>query len=162
MYLRAWVYVPKAEAAMLAYCHQHAPELSRAIGRQIPVMEFDALDIVYQLDLRGQRHIEIALEWMTRLNEVYLLGHPHTKRLYNAGVRYEYEPPGEENWLTIPVLYRYGYGDCEDLACALAAERRRAGIPCDPFVSRQGRVWHIRCKCGTAIEDPSLVLGMGR
>lgn len=160
MLLRAWVFIPRAERAMLEYAQRALPGLSRFIGRQIPILEYDDLDLAIQLDLRGKKDIEAALEFMTRCNEIYLLKHPSTPRLYQSGVRYEYEPKGEENWLTIPVLYRYRYGDCEDLACALSAERRRAGIPCSPYVTRSAHVWHIRVKCETAIEDPSLVLGM--
>jgi hypothetical protein len=60
-------------------------------------------------------------EW--HLNQALDIGRP-LPRLYDSGVRYREEPPGQEDWLDVVSLYKDMFGDCEDLACALAAERR--------------------------------------
>lgn len=89
--------------------------------------------------------------------------------LYESGVFYQAEPPGEEEWLDIPSLYKQGFGDCEDLACARAAELRFAGIGAVPCIKHR----KIPTAKGTltlvhvlvlwpdgTVEDPSKVLGM--
>lgn len=129
----------------------------------------------------------IALEALTKINEWHLrqalaAGRP-LPRLYESGVFYQEEPPGQEDWPDIPTLYRLGKGDCEDLGCALAAERRvYDGIAARPALSwkfvtaeelrasgypaasipREGiYLIHILTELpdGT-LEDPSKVLGM--
>ena len=134
--------------------------------------------------------LESLLLALTAGNVAYLRSHPNTPRLYRSGVVYRREPRGrvwhlpshgivfwqepkvEEIWKNIPSLYRDGYGDCEDLACALAAERTvKDGIPSRPvfrkrtFTRNDGktfRLYHIRTlRSDGVIEDPSRVLGMG-
>lgn len=129
----------------------------------------------------------IALEALTSINEWHLneairSGKP-LPRLYESGVYYEEEPPGQEDWLDIHSLYRAGKGDCEDLACALAAERRvYDGIMATPIIKQkfipstklisagypqkeipQDGIFLVHVLSmlpdGT-IEDPSAVLGM--
>lgn len=131
--------------------------------------------------------LQIALEALTKINEWHLRraledGRP-LPRLYDSGVFYEEEPPGQEDWLDIPTLYKIGKGDCEDLGCALTAERRvYDGVQSIPFIRhkfipsqelitsgypkkdipREGIfLVHILSMLpdGT-IEDPSKVLGM--
>lgn len=118
--------------------------------------------LVVEIQPVSKMELLIGLELLTQLNEVYLQSHPNTKPLYKAEITYQLEPPGVEDWLTIPVLYQRGIGDCEDLACALCAERRVRGQDCSPNVERHGKVWHITARAGELIEDPSRVLGMGR
>ena len=131
--------------------------------------------------------LRIALEALTQINEWHLreairIGKPFP-RLYDSGVRYEEEPPGQEDWLDIPTLYRLRKGDCEDLGCALAAERRvYDGIPASPYIKskfipskqlllagyprrdlpREGiHLVHDRTILPDgSIEDPSKALGM--
>lgn len=89
--------------------------------------------------------------------------------LYASGVRYvreDYSGTFPEDWQDVLELYRTRRGDCEDLACARAAELREAGEPARAvFVARRrpegGRLIHIlvRRADGT-IEDPSKILGM--
>lgn len=86
--------------------------------------------------------------------------------LYQSGVYYQAEPPGEEEWLDIPSLYKQGFGDCEDLACARAAELRFAGIGAVPCIRHKKMasgltLVHVLVLWpdGT-IEDPSKNLGM--
>lgn len=89
--------------------------------------------------------------------------------LYESGVYYKAEPPGEEEWLDIPSLYKQGFGDCEDLACARTAELRFSGIGAVPCIR------HRRIETGKgmltlvhvltlwpdgSVEDPSKLLGM--
>lgn len=131
--------------------------------------------------------LRIALEALTKIDEWHLQqgiisGNPYP-RLYDSGVYYEEEAPGKEDWLDIPTLYRLGKGDCEDLGCALTAERRvYDGIPSKPYlrhkfipsqelimsgypkknIPRDGLfLVHILSQLpdGT-IEDPSKMLGM--
>lgn len=127
--------------------------------------------------------IVICLETLTKINEWHLgrksLPSYSSERLamrmpplYASGVHYEEEPPGEEEWLDIPTLYRQGWGDCEDLACARAAELRHykgiAAVPCIktkqfpiPGSDRPMTLVHVMVLLPNGeIEDPSLRLGM--
>jgi hypothetical protein len=88
--------------------------------------------------------------------------------VYDAGVRYRREPRGCEIWRTIAVLYRLGFGDCEDIATALAAW---LVVVCGEVDARPvwkmfelavGRLYHILTKRGSGvIEDACRALGMG-
>lgn len=89
--------------------------------------------------------------------------------LYQSGVVYREEPPGEEEWLDIPCLYKQGFGDCEDIACARVSELRRVGIAAVPCICWKefdvgGKVVslvHVLVLLpDDSIEDPSKVLGM--
>lgn len=115
--------------------------------------------------------------------------------LYSAGIRYKEEPKDWdiEHFDTIPVLYkprRDGklWGDCDDLAPALAAELivsgqdKRAGVAVRWLKNPPGgrRLYHVLVRRknvprsridghrflsddrGGVLEDPCRVLGMGR
>jgi hypothetical protein len=98
--------------------------------------------------------------------------------LYRAGIHYEREKNGTEIWPDIPSLlsgvmgkgdYPGSWGDCEDLACWRVAELRELGkINAKPFAKwrrRDGGVYAYHALVllpDGRIEDPSLVLGMGR
>lgn len=91
--------------------------------------------------------------------------------LYESGMRYRRESIGQEDWCDVTELIRLGFGDCEDLACWRAAELRvRFGDPsARAFVKGPRKLpggvmmYHIQVQNGRGgIEDPSLVLGMGR
>lgn len=104
-----------------------------------------------------------ALEGLTAYNAAWLRAHPSAPSLYAAGVRYEREPKGREDWRTLPDLLKRKRGDCEDLAAARAAELRQAGDPGAHAFARKVRpgLWHIRVRHGDGTtEDPSIVLGM--
>lgn len=115
----------------------------------------------------------LCLESLTRIDEWQLERHIKEGKplppLYQSGVYYQEEPPGEEEWLDIPTLYRQGFGDCEDLACARVAELRVAGVPAVPVIKHKRfntakgvtTVVHVMVLWpdGT-VEDPSLILGM--
>ena len=90
--------------------------------------------------------------------------------LYKSGVIYRAEEPGYEDWLDTPTLYAQGWGDCEDIACTYAAEKRERhkvpAVPCIKFkdFNVDGRLItliHVLVLLpdGTT-EDPSKVLGM--
>lgn len=109
--------------------------------------------------------LQAALDALTALNRTIRARAARAGRplptLYEAGVGYLREAPrvggAAEDWQTVDRLYQRGKGDCEDLACALAAE-----IPGARAVPRRSSVgWHIvvRLPDGT-IDDPSRRLGM--
>lgn len=91
----------------------------------------------------------------------YLLKSRRLGPLYKSGVRYVPEPNnGVEDWQAVDVLYRSGEGDCEDLACALCAQRRNEGLDARIRLTKKGRIWHVTIRIGDRVEDPSRVLGM--
>jgi hypothetical protein len=111
--------------------------------------------------------LSILLGTLTSADALYL----RTRRdavpaLYQAGVRYQAERFPREEWKGIAALHEDGEGDCEDLACARSAELIAKGLPARP-VFRWRRldrlsVYHILVRHPDgAIEDPSLLLGMG-
>lgn len=108
------------------------------------------------------------LEALTRIDMICFSRYPSLPGLYGSGVFYKREPRGEENWQSTLALYRQGFGDCEDLACSLAAEKRiRQGRPVGPgFFYRKrpdgGTLYHIQQmnEAGTLEDDPSARLGM--
>lgn len=105
------------------------------------------------------------LSVLTNIDVDYLHQYPQTIGIYRAGVMYRSEGMGIESWKSIPILLQDGFGDCEDLACWLAAQYRVRGIGAIPFWTKKqyGRmtIYHIRVRLpdGT-IEDPSKKLGM--
>lgn len=113
--------------------------------------------------------LDAALEGLVLLN-VAVMNRSALPPLYDSGVRYQDEAPGHEDWRHAEIVYRDGYGDCEDLATYRAAELRvHLGEPAEAFAVRTGHThtganrWHalVRRADGT-IEDPSRALGMGR
>lgn len=133
-------------------------------------------DLRFKLDLFGQRspatrerseHVLVAmLTALTCADQLWLRSHPDTPRLYAAGVRYVREPRGIEIWKDIPNTLRDRQGDCEDLACWLAAERREYdGINAWPYLEgvyvRGKFTYHVMVELADGtIEDPSRKLGM--
>ena len=125
--------------------------------------------------------LEVMLDALVRLDLLFFHAVPNAPRLYQSGVVYKREPPGQEQWLSWPVMIERGNGDCEDLACWRVAEHawftktpvsyaRPATqlVPgkCYPVWSRKenyhgGYLYHIRAWLGNGtIEDPSARLGM--
>lgn len=85
--------------------------------------------------------------------------------LYDAGIRYQREPPNREEWQTVLGNFRRGIGDCEDLATHRAAELRAyEGEPARAVVRRTGRrtLHAVVERADGTIEDPSKMLGMRR
>lgn len=118
----------------------------------------------------GQAELGPSLLALTALNRSLMRRH-NWPALYTSGIRYQREPRGpdgivREAWCSYPVmLYRWRKSrtgsDCEDLACARAAELQLKGIAATAIAVRSGVGWHIvvRHPDGT-IEDPSKALGM--
>lgn len=111
--------------------------------------------------------IAYALRALTEIDCAILRAHPETPSLYASGVRYEEEPPGEEDWADIPTARKLGWGDCEDLACWRAAELQlRSGVKAWPMFLWRGRprggmLYHIQVRYPDGrVEDPSRRLGM--
>jgi len=113
------------------------------------------------------------LEGLTLANQAYLRTHPDCPHPYNvAGLQWEMEPIGQEDWQSIPYILERKRADCEDLACYLAAwHRERNGIAAIPdFTHRDVRepttggmvsLYHIVVRHPDGrIEDPSRKLGM--
>lgn len=103
------------------------------------------------------------LSALVRVNILYLKQRPETPKVYDSGVKYQFE--SDEDWLSVPEILARRNGDCEDLACWRTAELRLRGVPAIPFISSKPRVgggtlYHIRVKIGDKIEDPSKLLGM--
>lgn len=117
---------------------------------------------------RGEVALSAYLEALFRINKAFLCDYPDFPLLYQTRVRYRREPAGFEKWKSIPVVFKDGYGDCEDLACWLAAEINiRRGIPAVPKwvlqpSSQPGlRLYHIVVEMPDGRElDPSKRLGM--
>ena len=118
---------------------------------------------------RSERALGYYLWLLYQLNVDFLREYPDCAGLYESGVIYRAERPSftmPEQWRMIPKVIEVGYGDCEDLACWLAAEYTvQKGIPAKPVWTRQdvGRevVYHIRVRLRDGrILDPSKVLGM--
>ena len=131
--------------------------------------------ITFVLDLfKGEHERELSHEALHTLpmalmyvDMKYLQAHPEVPGIYESGVRYEEEPPGQEDWQDIPTCLRMRVGDCEDLACWRAAEYRvRHGIMAVPvFTCKRkpngGYLYHITVRLPDGrIEDPSRRLGM--
>lgn len=116
----------------------------------------------------------ILLGSLVALNESLLRSFAcHGLRLphpYETSLRYEREPPPQEEWLDIIELYERGVGDCEDLAAALAAWLRvYEGKDAHAAFARRtvhmpevGPVWLFHCfvVVDGRILDPSKRLGM--
>lgn len=123
--------------------------------------------------------IRPLLEAQVLNDMLYLSLHKDVKPLYTSGVRYEEEPhwtfQGEpvEEFATVPVVLKRGWGDCDDLApwrCAELRLRHRENAKIRIQWQRQqlpngqlGRKYfHIVVRrADGSIEDPSLKLGMG-
>jgi len=84
------------------------------------------------------------------------------RSILDGTVRYRREPIGREDWRTRERVLLDGWGDCEDLAAALAAELEVAGYPAHAVVRRAhgGRGYHAVVRLHGRELDPSRWLGM--
>lgn len=138
------------------------------------------LRIAVVVPVRGPAGLAAVLEGLVQLDAVTLAANPHVPRLYGSGVRYAREArlardgrdvagidprtgDREERFNHLSRVLEIGAGDCDDLACWLAAERRvRDGIAAVAVpVPMRGGSYHVvvRWPDGT-VEDPSAELGM--
>jgi hypothetical protein len=116
----------------------------------------------------SEPYLQIMLDGLVAMNVLYLRAHPRTPPLYRAGIVYHREPPGRDEWATIPRVLEVGNGDCEDLAGWRTAELQRLGEHARAFpkLVRQNpdgtKLFHILVRRGNGtVEDPSRKLGMG-
>ena len=87
---------------------------------------------------------------------------PVLRGLHDGSIRYEAADPGEE-WRSWAEVQSSGYGDCEDLVCAVCAEYLAAGIAARPVAyEAMPGVWHviIEKRIGKRYGDPSRLGGM--
>ena len=121
----------------------------------------------------SRKSLDVMLKCLFELDVLYLQSHPKAPGIYQSGVRYMEEPPGQEEWQDIPTCLAMGTADCEDLAAWRAAELTvRHGIQARPFFQEQRRpdgsyLYHILVRVPPtaqhprgAVEDPSRILGM--
>lgn len=115
----------------------------------------------------SRQTLGVMLDLMTKIDVLFLLAHPETPSIYQSGVRYMEEPPGQEDWQDIPTCIKMGIADCEDLACWRAAELIvRHRIPAKAvwraFPRQDGStLFHILVQYPNGrLEDPSRILGM--
>ncbi len=84
---------------------------------------------------------------------------------HNAGVRYQMEPPGAEDWALPHTVMGQTWGDCEDLAIWTAAGLRETGEdPGARVVVRRtgpGKLHAVVERSDGTIEDPSYDLHPG-
>lgn len=117
----------------------------------------------------SHRTLTLLLHALFLIDCLYLMTHPDAPPIYQAGVHYEEEPPGREEWQDIPSTVLIGNGDCEDLATWCAAQYVvRQRLQARPtFVWRLrpsgAYLYHIQTTLPDgSVEDPSRVLGMGK
>jgi hypothetical protein len=116
--------------------------------------------------------LNALLEALILANSLLLQTDSSLPLLYDAGLRYEAEELGDDDWRDILSILDHQGGDCEDLASYRVAELRvRLGEPAArPDVTSSQVVhptegpytlYHIRVRrADGSIEDPSKLLGM--
>jgi hypothetical protein len=107
--------------------------------------------------------LEASLDYLTRLNLIWLKAHPATVPLYRSGVCYG----RTKVWEPIPALFARQYGDCKSLSAALVAEYLIQGIECRTVhryilrpTNNSIQDYHVLVQVGDRFEDPSKRLGM--
>lgn len=159
---------------MRALMHVTLPPL----GEFSPEAHFAPL--VYLLEgmiLVNRHHIQLS-----RRRAELGLGMP-VPPLWASGVRYQEDPPGEENWGDVYYCMKLGHADCDRLVIWRCAELREAGVHAVPVIKWQNLnretaialgyppgfvppdgLWMVHCLVrfpDGRIEDPSKILGMG-
>jgi hypothetical protein len=117
----------------------------------------------------AHKSLTLLLHALYLIQRLYLRLHPEAPGIYQAGVHYEEEPAGREDWQDVPTSIRRKNADCEDLATWRAAElSERHGIDARPtFIWRirpsGAYLYHIQTTYPDGrVEDPSRTLGMGQ
>jgi hypothetical protein len=108
----------------------------------------------------GAATFQAALEGLVRVNELLIKQHK-LPDIYCGLIRYERED--QEVWRTAQEVARSGFGDCEDLACYLAAQLRVTGVDpgAAPPVRPSSSGYHaLVTRSDGTTEDPSAKLGM--
>ncbi len=120
------------------------------------------MQLTLYIPANGQQELEHVLEFMTQVAErqcrALKLPHP-----YVAGIKYEREPAGREDWFTPTQIIARGKDDCEGLAYYLAGWLRAHGQRDARAVLKRSSVgYHAIVQTNRATIDPSRALGMGR
>lgn len=113
------------------------------------------------------------LEGLILANRLYLRAEPRAPGVYEAGLRYQLEAPGTDEWQDIPETLRRRTGDCEDLVAYRVAwlRERHEDIGAVPLITfrmltdpRTGdlvTLYHVQVMHSDgSVEDPSVRLGM--
>lgn len=114
---------------------------------------------------RSETCILWLCEALAAIDKTWIEAYPQTPPLYQAPVKYHFDPARPDAWKDIPTIIKDGHGDCEDLACWRVAELRASGIPARPYIKwrrgSKGMIYHVVAwHPDGRIEDPSLALGM--
>lgn len=127
---------------------------------------FDAGLLEYLDPAMSAEVIQALLRVLVQCNLEYLRQNPRTPHPYQSGAWYVKEKNGLEDWRDIPRILLNRGGDCEDLACYLAAWEQFRGVHAEPVVKWRtypagNTVFHIVVRYPNGyIEDPSKLLGM--
>jgi hypothetical protein len=153
---------------------------TRALARRRPRRITFALSCFARADRFGAKDaahaaVGACLSALAAIDRDWLRAHPGAPLLYQSGVTYEEEPPGQDDWLDVATALAEGVADCEDLACWRAAELAvRSGVAAAPTYlwrrrPRGGLLYHIqvawpdtsgKISRASPVEDPSRRLGM--
>lgn len=106
--------------------------------------------------------VEAALTGFVKVAEIMIRAGVVPPYPHDMGVRYQLEPPGEEDWKLPIGVQRDGWGDCEDLAIHVVAGLHVTGEDPDAFVQvvqiAPGKLHAVVRRGDGSIEDPSLDL----
>lgn len=104
--------------------------------------------------------LEAVLEGLCGLNFAWMTEAGGAPPLYETGIVYRPEPPGQDHWQTAPELLKSRVGDCEDLTAYRVAELRFDGEPARGRVvpTRRGKFHAVVERASGEIEDPSRIL----
>jgi len=113
-----------------------------------------------------QATLQCMLDALTDIDARYLQRHPEVAPIHQAGVRYEEEPPGQEDWQDVATTLRTRTCDCDDISPWRAAELRVRLLNARAIMKPQKKadgssLYHILTLMpdGT-VEDTSRDLGM--
>lgn len=114
------------------------------------------------LHLGSAREIDAALEGLVAQNVAQRRAGLVPSLAASKHVVYRRETPGHENWQSAVETHRRGYGDCEDLACWVAADLRVRGIANAKAVTIQTgpHLRHCIVSVNGKVFDPSKARGM--
>jgi hypothetical protein len=111
--------------------------------------------------------LQCMLDALTDIDARYLRAHPEVPSIYASGVRYQEEPPGQEDWQDVATTMRLSVGDCDDISPWLTAElRARHGINARTMMKDTPRkngssLYHIQTLLPDgSIRDANVDLGM--
>jgi hypothetical protein len=60
----------------------------------------------------SRQALNALLQALFEIDRLWLIKYPSLPNIYQSGVRYMEEPPGQEDWQDIPTCLRMGIGDC--------------------------------------------------